>query len=312
MSFLRNHGTASALGAVFGSASGYFSTRHIIITPEMWLSAKVPELVEKIAVLLGYSDIAEMCPWWPRDAPVWWMVPLMAVLIWLFSIPCRAEAPEAAAQTLEAEHQSMLQLRMKRAEMTVHHAELRTPASKTFGKLDLEAAEQVAQKKIVSQTAADVDVADAAHVEYETFLRESLREWRLLRFQVVVAYVLGFAATYLLDLGGFIAIPFLALILPISIFVVLVSASVLSEWTVFLLGKLCGGDEDDVDGASAWGLALRSTQDDGPGCCDSCAYCLRACCQSLFPATASERFGGAPLRKPGEYVPSPNKRVGMY
>ena len=311
MSFLRNHGTASAIGAMLGSASGYFSTRHIIVTPEMWLNAKVPEVVDRVAVLLGYSDIAEMFPWWPRDSPVWWMVPLMAIIIYLFTVPCRPEAPVAAAQTRDEEHQTMLQLRMKNAEMTVHHAELRTPASKKFGKLDLEAAEKVAQDKIVTQTAADVDVAQAAHAEYEAFLHESQLEWRLLRFQVVAAYVLGFAATYLLDLGGFVAIPFLAVLLPISIFVVLVSASVLSEWTVFLLGKCFGGDEEDVDGPNRWGLALRSTEDEGPGCCESCRAGLRACCEMLFPTTATE-FWGVSLRKPGEYVPSPSKQVGMY
>ena len=37
MSFMRNHGTASGLGALLGAGSAYAGAKYIFITPEIWL-----------------------------------------------------------------------------------------------------------------------------------------------------------------------------------------------------------------------------------------------------------------------------------
>jgi len=313
LSFMRTHGMASGIGAALGATSGFLSTSFVVTTPEMYLSSNMPEWLDQLAVFLGFSDLAEMLPWWPRDAPVWWMLPLTALFLWFVTIPCSPQGAVVAEQTREAEHQTMLHMRMETAELAVHHAELSTPVNKTFGKLEREAAEKAAQDRIVSQTAADVTAAQFAHDEYQAFLQESRAEWRLLRFQVVGGYLLGWAAAYLLGLGGFLAVPLIALLLPLSLFVVLVSANVLSEWSVYLLDKCMGMEEvaeDEAEGSASWGLALRSSLAPPPGCCASCCASVRACCAALCPPSAAEKWG-VQLRQPGKYMPPAQQRVNM-
>lgn len=301
MSFLRNHGKLAGVGATLGALSGYYSSSGAFLTPELWLAANTPQALEYILQkVFGYSDLAEAAPWWPRDTPVVWMLPLTAILVWLITVPCRPPATSSAAAAYATEQQTMEHLRTESAVVAVHHAELSTPSTKKFGKFEREVAAKAAQTAIVAQAAADVRAAQAGHAEYEAFLRESVLEWRLLRFEVACAYVLGWFATFLLGVGGFLAIPLVALLIPLALFVVLVSTNVFYEWTVHVLGKcgLCVPEEDEV--VTQWGIALRDTEasEEQPGCCASmCASCA-ACCQALFPASAASKWG-VQLRKVG-------------
>ena len=181
MSFLKNHGTASGLGAALGALSGYAGTTYLFTTPELWLAAYVPRGVEYLAQQLGYSDLAEVAPWWPRDTPLIWMLPLTAIIVTLLTVPCRPKATSAAAAAMAAEQQAMQHMRSEGVELAMHHAELKTPSSKTLTKFEREAVASKAQTSIVSQMGADTATAQAAHAEYAAFLEESVLEWRLLR-----------------------------------------------------------------------------------------------------------------------------------
>lgn len=292
MSFLRNHGTFSGLGALLGAGSAYAGVRYLFTTPEIFLAAHLGEYVEFVVMLFGYSDLAEFAPWWPRDTPLLWMLPVTACLAWLLTVPCRPSADAAAASAYVEEQRVMEQLRLEGAVATVQHAELKTPSSKTFGKLEREAAEKAAQVQIVSQLGADVGSAQVAHAEYEAFLKESALEWRLLRFEAVVGYVLGWLAVYMLGVVGFAAVPLVALVIPLALFVVLVSATVLYEWTVHLAAKACGCCAPDADVIDAtWGVALRDASAAGTGCCASMGAAVRACCEAVAPKTAAQYWG---------------------
>ena len=118
--------------------------------------------------------------------------------------------------------------------------------------------------------------------------------------------MLGYIAAWRLGVWGVLSVPLIGVLIPLSIFLVMVSANVLADWSVFLCQKVgllsqATEEDEDTDGASAWGVALRGTggADEAPvqseGCCASC-------CNALFPKSAAA-FWGVQLRKPSKAPP---------
>lgn len=300
MKFLRTHATASGVGAAFGAAFGLVTLLEPSgwETPELLLRDWLPIFFEKLAQLMGFSDLHDMFPWWARDTPAYMMLPVTAIFVWLLTLPCRPQANEVAAVTFAMEGQQMLEDRRKVYDDTVRLAELKTPSGKQFSVMDRETAERKAQQTLVTQQAADLLAAQSAHAEYAAMLEESLVEWRLLRFEVVACYVLGWVITYLVGPMGLLAVPLLAPGVPITIFVVLVVANVVTQWTVYCFQR-CGCCLPQMpSGAAAWSLEMRETRAGEmlSGCAASLAACL-SCCK---PTQTVDEFWGVRMRSADE------------
>jgi len=299
MKFLRSHGAATAVGAALGAGSAIGASYHLL-TPEPFLSRILPQIADKLAVLLGFSDLHEMAPWWARDVPLYWMLPVTAVLVWFLSASCRPRSGEVAAFTFAFEQDTMTQARTTGALVEVQRAELRTPASKQFGKLDRDAAEQAAHTHVVTKAAADLLAAQSAHAEYAGFLEESLAEYRLLRLEAVAGYVLGFLASFFYGVRGLAAVPLLALTVPVALFVLLVVANVTTSWAMHLLAQTGLCQPGAPSGAAAWSLDLRDARA-GEWLAECCAS-VGACFAALRPTNA-QKFWGVKLRDANKTPP---------
>jgi len=295
MSFLRVHGTTSFLGAAIGAASGLGSGYYHFVTPETFLNSNLPKIAEKIALLLGFDDLHDIAPWWSRDLQPYWMLPVTAVLLWLLTSSCRSRPADEAQALSGEEAESMKHLRLKMSEDVVERAELKTPTSKVFTILDEEAAKGKADAAITRQLAADIVAADNASAEYEAFAEESQLEWRLLRFEFVCSYIIGFLTIYLLGVYAILAVPLLALAIPIALFLVMVGSNVISTWVSFACSQLNLGDEEEQSGAAAWGVSFRAAAArTGAGVCDTLTHCFRG-------DPSAEQFWGVKLEKNSMY-----------
>ena len=311
MAFLQSHAASSGVGALLGCASGFASVTYLISTPENYLLSVVPNLADRLARFVGFSDLAEVAPWWARDAPAYWMLPITCLVLWLITLSCRPRVQYIASSALSVEQEVMRQGAVESAQMYVQRAELQTPSSKAFGKVERDLAERTAHQRTVNQTAFDLETAQTAHDEYEAFLSESLLEWRLLRFEGVCGYALGFILSYKLQVWGLLGVPLVALLVPLALFLLMVITSVLYQWVAFICSAIgsciCARPNEAAsaaayrepetgsaqgNAAAAWGLSLRSARSDasGGGCCSWLSGCFAS-------SPSAARFWGVDLKK---------------
>lgn len=284
---------ASGVSAALGAVSGIATVRQYFETPESFLNDWLPRIAEQLAIWMGYSDLHAMAPWWARDLPAIWMLPVSTLLLWLLTASCRPRAATVAASFFASDQQKSLEMRAGRALVEVHHAELKTPSRKEFTKQDLQAAQRTAHAQVVTQQAADLLAAQSAYAEHAAFLEESRVEYGVLRFEVVTSYVLGFVSAYFVGPYGLFAVPFLALGLPLTIFLVLVAANVATQWTVYCCQRQGCCLPDETYGARAWSLNLRDTR--AGEWLSSLSSSLVACCSSCRTKTGPQ-FWGVTLR----------------
>ena len=302
MSFYKTHGINSGLGAALGAASGLCAAQYLFETPESLLNKYLPLLVENVGISLGLgSELHEFASWWPRDMPVYYMLPVTMLFLYLVSFPCSPKPSSVASLTLAEDKEQSAKSRDVIFEVEMRQSELRTPSNKTFGKHEKEVAEAEARTHAMTQAAADAIALEQAAAEHEAFLAESALEWRLLRLQFVASYATGWLSAYFFGYYGLAAVPLLAFGMPTIVFLLMVTMNVLGLWAAYLCGSCCvlGSEES---GASAWGVALKKAEaaGEGGGVCGALCACLGSCCSGEGPPGA---YWGVQLKESAKTPP---------